>query len=97
MKAALLFCTALLAAAAHAQTITHLSERDGYVIALGDAPCPMNPAMLQARFDSTGPDRSTASGCWATAGESVVFQWTGDVRVALPVLLPASDFKEARP
>jgi hypothetical protein len=92
-----LILAALIAAPAFGQTITHISERDGYVIALGDAPCPGNPQMLEARFDSTRADQSSAAGCWATAGDSVVFRWFGDVRVALPVVLPASDFVRAKP
>lgn len=88
----IILLAALIAAPVYAQTITHISERDGYVIALGDAPCPTDRNKLVARFDSTKTDASTAQGCWGTSGESVVFVWTGSVAVALPVVLPASDF-----
>lgn len=94
----IILLAALIASTAQAQTITHLSERDGYVIALGDAPCPTDRNKLVARFDSTKADASTGQGCWATSGESVVFVWPGaDVRVALPVVLPASDFVGVKP
>lgn len=85
------------AANAQAQTIIHISERDGYVIVLGDAPCPTDRSKLVARFDSTKADASTAQGCWGTSGESVVFVWPGaSVSVALPVVLPAADFLKGR-
>lgn len=97
MKTAFLIVAASLACApAFGQTITHLSERDGYSIKLGDAPCPTDKNKLVARFDSLKADQSTAAGCWGTSGESVVFTWTGDVKVALPVVLPASDFVGGR-
>jgi hypothetical protein len=92
-----LILAALIAAPAFGQTITHISERDGYSIKLGDAPCPGNPQMLEARFDSTMADQSTAAGCWTVDGESVRLKWRGDVSVALPVVLPASDFVRAKP
>lgn len=93
----IILLAALIASTAQAQTITHISERDGYSIKLGDAPCPTDRNKLVARFDSLKTDASTAAGCWGTSGESVVFTWTGDVRVALPVVLPASDFVKGRP
>ena len=89
---------ALIAAPAFGQTIIHISERDGYVIALGDAPCPTDRSKLVARFDSTKADQSTAQGCWGTSGDSVVFIWLGaSVAVALPVVLPTSDFVGVKP
>ena len=91
-----LILAALIAAPAFGQTITHIAEYGTHRVTIGDEPCPANRALGVAVWSTP---KESARACYWTGSDGLIrFDWyqRGSKR-ALPVVLPASDFKEPRP
>lgn len=85
---------ATLASAAQAQSITSIARYGDHTVALSSMPCPANQYAKTAIYNSYGPERGVAYGCWTSARTQVTVSWFRvNTTRQPPESLPIQDFE----